>query len=29
MKLISTIREYKRIRGSHKKDELFLSDLLK
>ena len=28
-KLIVSIREYKRIRGSHKKDELYLSDLLK
>ncbi len=28
-KLISAIREYKRIRGSHKKDELYLADLLK
>ena len=28
-KLINAIREYKRIRGSHKKDELYLADLLK
>lgn len=28
-KLIWTIREYKRIRGSHKKNELYLADLLK
>lgn len=28
-RLISAIREYKRIRGSHKKDELYLADLLK
>ncbi len=28
-KRISAIREYKRISGSHKKDELYLSDLLK
>ncbi len=28
-KLISSIREYKRIRGSHKKDELYLADILK
>ncbi|MBR5677050.1 MAG: hypothetical protein IKX20_02815 [Paludibacteraceae bacterium] len=28
-KLINAIREYKRIRGSHEKDELYLSDLLK
>ena len=28
-KLISAIREYKQIRGSHKKDELYLADILK
>ena len=28
-KLINAIREYKRVRGSHKKDELYLADLLK
>jgi hypothetical protein len=28
-KLIGSIREYKRIRGSHKKDELYLADILK
>ena len=28
-KLIWTIREYKRIKGSHKKDELYLADILK
>ena len=28
-KLISAIREYKRIRGAHKKDELYLADILK
>ena len=28
-KLKKAIREYKRIRGSHKKDELYLADLLK
>ena len=27
--LIRAIREYKRIRGSHKKDELYLADILK
>lgn len=27
--LINAIRDYKRIRGSHKKDELYLTDLLK
>ena len=29
VKLISAIREYKRVRGSHKKDELYLADILK
>ena len=28
-KLIHAIREYKRIRGSHEKDELYLADILK
>ena len=28
-KLINAIREYKRIRGSHEKDELYLADILK
>ena len=28
-KLILALREYKRIKGSHKKDELYLADLLK
>ena len=28
-KLINAIRDYKRIRGSHKKDELYLADILK
>lgn len=28
-RLTSSIHEYKRIRGSHKKDELYLADLLK
>ncbi len=28
-KLITAIREYKRVKGSHKKDELFLADILK
>ena len=28
-KLIVAIREYKRIKGAHKKDELYLADLLK
>jgi len=28
-KLIHALREYKRIKGSHKKDELYLADLLK
>lgn len=28
-RLINAIREYKRIRGSHKKDECYLADLLK
>ena len=28
-KLIGAIRDYKRIRGSHKKDELYLADILK
>lgn len=28
-KLINTIREYKRIRGFHKKDELYLADILR
>ena len=28
-KLIRAIREYKRIRGSHRKDELYLADILK
>ena len=27
--LVTAIREYKRIKGSHKKDELYLADLLK
>lgn len=27
--LVEAIREYKRIKGSHKKDELYLADLLK
>ena len=27
--LINAIRDYKRIRGSHKKDELYLADILK
>ena len=28
-KLVHAIREYKRIRGSHEKDELYLADILK
>lgn len=28
-KLVAAIREYKRIKGSHRKDELYLADLLK
>lgn len=28
-KLVKAIKEYKRIKGSHKKDELYLADLLK
>lgn len=28
-KLIHAIREYKRIKGAHRKDELYLADLLK
>lgn len=28
-KLISAVREYKRIKSSHKKDELYLADILK
>ena len=28
-KLIEAIREYKRIRGSHRKDQLYLADILK
>ncbi len=28
-KLVFAIKEYKRIKGSHKKDELFLADILK
>lgn len=28
-KLITAIREYKRIKGNHRKDELYLADLLK
>lgn len=28
-KLVTAIREYKRIKGSHRKDELYLADLLK
>ena len=28
-KLIRVIRDYKRIRGSHRRDELYLADILK
>lgn len=28
-KLVEAIKEYKRIKGKHKKDELYLADLLK
>ena len=28
-KLIRAIRDYKRIRGSHRRDELYLADILK
>lgn len=28
-KLVSAIREYKRLKGAHRKDELYLADLLK
>lgn len=28
-KLVHAIREYKQIKGSHKKDELYIADLLK